>query len=68
LFAIAAGGHYLAKGVLAGLAEGGPQAMEHIALARFFAENMSVTSAGLAAMVTSGGQSVIGATPELAHA
>jgi acyl-CoA dehydrogenase len=65
LFALAAGGHYLAKGALHALEQGGPHAMESIALARFFAENISVTGPGLAAMVMSGGQSVIGALPEL---
>ena len=64
LFGLAAGGHYLAKGALAGLEQGGPQAMEAIALARFFAENISVGASGLAAMVTSGGHAVIGAIPE----
>ena len=68
LFGIAAGGHYLARGALAGLEEGGPHAMEAIALARFFAENIAVTAQGLAAQVTSGGQAVIGTLPELAPA
>jgi len=68
LFGIAAGGHYLAKGALAGLEEGGALAMEHVALARFFAENISVAGPGLAAVVTSGGQSVLGTLPEPASA
>ena len=64
LFGLAAGGHYLAKGALAGLEVGGPHAMESVALARFFAENISVAGPGLASVVTSGGHSVIGAIPE----
>jgi hypothetical protein len=68
LFGLAAGGHYLAKGVLAGLEEGGAHAMESVALARFFAENLSVAAPGLAAMVTSGGEAVLGALPEAAPA
>jgi alkylation response protein AidB-like acyl-CoA dehydrogenase len=68
LFGLAAGGHYLAKGVLAGLEEGGAHAMESVALARFFAENVSVAAPGLAAMVTSGGEAVLGALPEVAPA
>jgi alkylation response protein AidB-like acyl-CoA dehydrogenase len=65
LFGIVAGGHFLAKGALAGLDTGGPHAMEHVALARFFAENISVVGPGLAAIVTSGSHSVIGAAAEL---
>ncbi|MGE0023046.1 MAG: acyl-CoA dehydrogenase [Hyphomicrobium sp.] len=64
LFGLAAGGHYLAKGALAGLQEGGPHAMESIALARFFAENISAAGPGLAAIVTSGGPAVMEALPE----
>jgi alkylation response protein AidB-like acyl-CoA dehydrogenase len=68
LFGLAAGGHYLAKGALLGLEQGGPHAMESVALARFFAENISVAGPGLAAVVTSGGPSVIGIAPEPASA
>jgi acyl-CoA dehydrogenase len=64
LFGLAAGGHYLAKGALSALEEGGPHAMESVALARFFAENISVAAPGLAAIVTSGGHAVLGALPE----
>ena len=64
LFGIAAGGHYLAKGALAGLDIGGPHAMESVALARFFSENISVAGPGLAAVVTSGGPSVLEAASE----
>ncbi|WP_296203722.1 acyl-CoA dehydrogenase, partial [uncultured Hyphomicrobium sp.] len=68
LFALTAGGHYLAKGAMQALEQGGPHAMESVGLARFFAENISVAGPGLAAMVMSGGQSVIGALPELTPA
>ncbi|WP_295558792.1 acyl-CoA dehydrogenase [uncultured Hyphomicrobium sp.] len=66
LFGLAAGGHYLAKGALLGLEEGGPHAAESVAVARFFAENISVAAPGLSAIVTSGGHAVIGVTPETA--
>ncbi len=68
LFGVAAGGHYLAKGALLGLEQGGPHAMEQVALARFFAENISVASQGLSAMVMSGGHAVLGSMPEGAPA
>ncbi len=64
LFGLAAGGHYLAKGALLGLEHGGPHAMEQVALARFFAENISVAGQGLSAIVMSGGHAVIGSMPE----
>ncbi len=68
LFGLAAGGHYLAKGALAAWDEGGPHAMESVALARFFAENISVAAPGLAAVVTTGGHAVLDAMPETAPA
>ena len=68
LFALAAGGHYLAKSALEGLEEGGAHAMETVAMARFFAENVSVAAPGLAAIVTSGSHAVIGTMPEAAPA
>jgi alkylation response protein AidB-like acyl-CoA dehydrogenase len=68
LFALAAGGHCLAKSALDGLEEGGPHALETVAVARFFAENISVAAPGLSAIVTSGGHAVIGAMPETAPA
>jgi len=58
----------LTLGALAALEEGGPHAMESVALARFFAENISVAAPGLAAIVTSGGHAVLGALPETAPA
>ncbi|WP_072396693.1 acyl-CoA dehydrogenase family protein [Hyphomicrobium sp. CS1GBMeth3] len=64
LFGIVAGGHYLAKGALFGLEQGGAEGMEAVALTRFFAENLSVTAPGLAAVVTSGGDAVLDALPE----
>ena len=68
LFGIAVGGHYLANAALRGLDEGGPHAMQSVALARFFAENISVAGQGLAAVVTSGGHAVLEALPEAAPA
>jgi alkylation response protein AidB-like acyl-CoA dehydrogenase len=64
LFALAAGGHFLAKSALQGLEEGGAHAMQTVALARFFAENVAVAAPGLAATVTSGSHAVIGSLPE----
>ncbi|WP_333793917.1 acyl-CoA dehydrogenase [Hyphomicrobium sp.] len=64
LFAIAAGGPYLAEGALRTLENGEPHAKEHAAVARFFAENIAVTAPGLAAIVTSGGDAVLGTLPE----
>ena len=68
LFGLAAGGHYLAQAALRGIEEGGPQGLQSVALARFFAENISVAGPGLAAIVTSGGPSVLEALPEAAPA
>jgi acyl-CoA dehydrogenase len=66
LFGIALGGHYLANAALKGLDEGGPQGLKSVALARFFAENISVAGQGLAASVMSGGYAVLDAMPEAA--
>jgi alkylation response protein AidB-like acyl-CoA dehydrogenase len=68
LFGLAAGGHYLAKGALAALGEGGPAALGHVAIARFFAENISVAGPGLASSVTSGAGSVLDLPPDLVYA
>lgn len=68
LFALAAGGHYLARGALTALRDSDPQAAQHVALARFFAENISVAAPGLASAVTTGAASVLGLVPELATA
>ena len=68
LFGLAAGGHYLARGALAAIRDAGAQAMQHVALARFFAENLSVAGPGIASAVTSGAQSVLGLAPELVTA
>lgn len=64
LFGLAAGGHHLAKQALLALELGEPHAMESVAIARFFAENISVSAPGLAATVTCGGEAVIGASAE----
>jgi hypothetical protein len=68
LFGLAAGGHYLARGALAAAGEASEPARQHVAIARFFAENLSVAGPGLASAVTSGAQSVLGTEPELATA
>lgn len=65
LLALAAGGHYLAKGALTALREAGPTAMSQLAVARFFAENVSVAGPGLAVAITSGSHSALGPAPEL---
>lgn len=65
LLALAAGGHYLAKGALTALREAGPTAMSQLAVARFFAENVSVAGPGLAVAITSGSLSALGPSPEL---
>ena len=70
LFGIAAGGHYLARGALAAARAGtlGGQHAQHVAVARFFCENICVQAAGLAAMVTSGGDAVLGVDVDLLSA
>jgi alkylation response protein AidB-like acyl-CoA dehydrogenase len=68
LFGLAAGGHYLARGALHALREGSESGMSHVALTRFFAENISVAGPGLASSITSGAQSVLGLAPELVSA
>ncbi len=62
LFGLAAGGHYLARGALA--ATRGGDTGNHIALARFFAENLCVQASGLAAAVTDGGDAVFAIEPD----
>ena len=63
LFGLAAGGHYLAKGALfAYRANSGAKDDARIALARFFANNISVAGSGLARSVTSGADSILSAT------
>jgi alkylation response protein AidB-like acyl-CoA dehydrogenase len=66
LFGLAAGGHHLAKQALLALERSEPHAMESVAIARFFAENISVSAPGLAAAVTCGGEAVVGASAETA--
>jgi acyl-CoA dehydrogenase len=59
LFAHAAGGALLAKEALAAIRMAGDgSAPARVALARFFAENIAVTAAGLERTVTEGGTSV----------
>jgi len=66
LFGLAAGGHHLAKQALLALERSEPHAMESVAIARFFAENVSVSAPGLAAAVTCGGEAVVGASAQTA--
>ncbi|MGQ0673431.1 MAG: acyl-CoA dehydrogenase [Hyphomicrobium sp.] len=61
LFGLAAGGHTLAREALAAARDGGGPI--RIALARFFAENLSVAGPGLGAAVTSGAESVLSVPP-----
>ena len=62
LFGLAAGGHYLARGALVASRDGG--GIKHIALARFFAENLCVQAQGLADTVTGGADSILGVEPD----
>ncbi len=62
LFGLAAGGHYLARGALAAAHDG--THANHIALARFFAENLCVQASGLAAAITEGGDAVFAIEPQ----
>jgi hypothetical protein len=65
LFGTAAGGCMLADDTLASLRDGSSGA-GRVALARFFAENIAVTSGGLEREVTEGGDSVTTADAALA--
>lgn len=58
LFGITAGGCYLAKGALAAAREG-DQGDRHVAIARFFAEQIATTAPGLALTVTEGSDAVL---------
>jgi acyl-CoA dehydrogenase len=66
LFGLAAGGHYLARGALVAARDGSmaDTSAGHVALARFFAENLCVQASGLAAAVTQGGDAVFGIEPQ----
>ena len=67
LFGITAGSHFLATAALAELEETGT-AGRSVTLARFFAENIAVSAAGLAAVVTAGSHAIVGDEAELASA
>lgn len=67
LFGITAGGHFLARAALAELEETGT-AGRSVTLARFFADNIAVSAAGLAATVTAGGHAIVADEAELASA
>ncbi len=62
LFALAAGGHYLAQSALAA-ADGDDSAMQ-IKLARFFCENICVAGPGLAASVMEGSDGLLALSPD----
>jgi alkylation response protein AidB-like acyl-CoA dehydrogenase len=61
LFGLTAGGHYLALGALGAAAHANEG--YRVALARFYAENLSVAAPGLAATVTSGADAVLAVDP-----
>jgi acyl-CoA dehydrogenase len=64
LFAVTAGGVYLARGALAAVREGEDKVPPNtIAIARFFAENIAVSAPGLAAAITTGGETVADLSP-----
>lgn len=63
LFGLAVGGHHLARGALAASATG--NGADRVAIARFFAENISVAGPGLASAITSGAGSVLALEPEV---
>jgi hypothetical protein len=60
LFALAAGGSYLAKGALAGADAAGPAAPLRAATARFFAERLLPECAALRIATIEGGDAVAG--------
>jgi acyl-CoA dehydrogenase len=57
LFSLAAGGAYLARGALAAVRGSGKP--EHIAVARFFAENLLTAAPGLKETVVEGSESTL---------
>ena len=59
LFGLAAGGTYLARGALAAVRDGDASGV-HVALARFFAENLITAASGLRDTVTGGADSMLG--------
>jgi butyryl-CoA dehydrogenase len=61
LFSLAVGAHYLARAALGASKGPGEPA---VALARFFAENVSVAGPGLAASVMAGAPSVLALDPQ----
>ncbi len=63
LFGLAAGGAYLAKGALAGMADSTPQAAARIATARFMAEQLLPETASLRAAIVEDAESILAADP-----
>jgi hypothetical protein len=65
LFGLTAGGTYLARGALAAArAAGAGSAAQRIAVARFFAENLSVAAPGLRDAITAGADATLALEPE----
>jgi acyl-CoA dehydrogenase len=64
LFGLASGGHYLAKGALAAARSESGEGRNAVALARFFAENISTAGPGLAATVTTGAEAILSLEPQ----
>jgi hypothetical protein len=62
LFALAASGVYLARGALAAVREAGDA--RHIALARFFAENLATAAPGLKETVGGGAEATFAIAPQ----
>ncbi len=65
LFGLAAGGGYLAKGALGALNQSAEGDARHIAIARFFAEQMLPETAALRAQVMTGADAILSADPAL---
>jgi hypothetical protein len=65
LFGLAAGGCYLAKGVLASAGENGPETALRVATARFFAERLCPETAGLRVAVEEGAAVLLETDPQL---
>jgi alkylation response protein AidB-like acyl-CoA dehydrogenase len=65
LFGLAAGGIYLARGALAAVRTGTQgEAIKRVALARYFAENHSVTAASLKDTIMTGGEATLLLEPD----
>jgi alkylation response protein AidB-like acyl-CoA dehydrogenase len=65
LFGLTAGGAFLARSALASRFDGVPEAVQRIATARFFAEQLVPETAALRLAVTEGAEAVLAADPRL---